>query len=92
MKMFRGLNHTDYEDVLRVIGRMLDERGYTNFRLVEHEDGIIVQVMPLVDGQHAPTYETFLVTDEDLTALLHTAYQQRNAENGGQRGTTGPLR
>ena len=92
MKLFRGLSHTDYEDVLRVIGRMLDDRGYSNFRLVEHEDGIIVQVMPLVDGQHAPTYETFLVTDEDLTALLHEAYRQRGAEDGGNRGTTGQLR
>ena len=92
MKMFRGLNQTDDEDVLRVVGRMLDERGYTNFRLVEHEDGIIVQVMPLVDGQHTPTYETFLVTDEDITALLHTAYRQRDSEAGGRRGSTGALR
>ena len=85
MKLFRGLERTDYQDVLRCIGLLLDERQYRNFRLVEHEDGIVVQVQPTVDGQTESHYQTFLLTDDDIKALLHKAYRRRIA-------TTGPLR
>src|SRR5688572_28594871 len=77
MQLFRGLGSTDYQDVLRAIGQFLDERGYRNVRLVEHEEGLLVQATPTVDGQIATTYETLLLTDEAIQRLLEQAYQRR---------------
>ena len=51
MKLFRGLETTDYEDILRAVGQMLDECGYRNFRLVEHDEGVLVLFGPSGAGQ-----------------------------------------
>jgi hypothetical protein len=77
VKLFHGLPKTDYQDVLRLIGLLLDERGYRNFRLIEHEDGIIFQGIPPSDGRTTTHYETFLLTDEDLEERLRTTYRRR---------------
>jgi hypothetical protein len=77
MQLFRGLGSTDYQDVLRAIGQFLDERGYHNVRLVEHEEGLLVQATPSVDGQVSSTYETLLLTDEAIQRLLEHAYRRR---------------
>ena len=77
MKLFRGMDKTDYQDILRAVGLMLDERGYRNFRLVEHDEGVIVQAMPTVDGRLATHYETFLLGDDKLMELLNRSYQRR---------------
>jgi hypothetical protein len=70
MKLFRGLEKTDYEEALRAVGLLLDERGYRNFRLVEHEEGVVVQAMPTAGGRLASHYETFLLADDDILQLL----------------------
>lgn len=77
MKLFEGLQRTDYQDVLRAIGLLMDEHGYRNFRLVEHEDGIVIQAMPTIDGRPESGYETFLLTDRDIERLLQQAYHRR---------------
>jgi hypothetical protein len=77
MKLFRGMDKTDYQDVLRAVGLLLDERGYRNFRLVEHDEGVVVQAMPTVGGRLATHYETFLLGDDKLMELLNRAYQRR---------------
>jgi hypothetical protein len=77
MQLFRGLSSTDYQDVLRAIGQFLDERGYRNVRLIEHEEGLLVQATPTIDGQTSTTYETLLLTDEAIQRLLENAYQRR---------------
>lgn len=43
MKLFRGLAKTDYQDVLRAIGLFIDEHGYTDVRIIEIEDGLVLQ-------------------------------------------------
>jgi hypothetical protein len=77
MKLFAGLPTTDYQDVLRAIGAVIDERQLRDVRLWEHEDGIVVQ------GRHhdpeAPTYETLFLTDADLQDLLRKLYARREA-------------
>ena len=77
MQLFRGLGSTDYQDVLRAIGQFLDERGYCNVRLVEHEEGLLVQATLTIDGQTSTTYETLLLTDEAIQRLLEQAYCRR---------------
>lgn len=78
MKLFRGLGRTDYQDILRAVGLFLDEREVADFRLIVHEDGLIVQVLPGHRGQPAAfSYDTILLTDEDLQGLLTRSYRRR---------------
>lgn len=90
MKLFSGLSRTDYQDVLRAIGLFLDDSGYRNFRLVEHEDGIIIQVTPAAHGRAAHHYETFLLSEEDIQQLMHGSYRRRGTGPLGQPGTPLP--
>ncbi len=78
MRLFEGVSQTDYQDILRALGRFIDMNNYVDIRIIEAEDGLIFQgrtrggrVRP---GTH---FETFLITDEDLQKLLHEAYDQR---------------
>jgi hypothetical protein len=87
MKLFRGLSGTDYQDVLRVLGYFLDERGYRNVRVIEHDDGLLVQGMPMVDGRVSQKFDTFLLTDEAIQRLLTLAYERRRA--GGTAASPG---
>lgn len=75
MKLFAGLSSTDYQDVLRAIGAFLDEHRLRDIRLWEHEDGLILQARGREDS--ASPYQTSLPTDEDLSDLLHKAYERR---------------
>lgn len=75
MPLFAGLERTEYQDVLRAIGRLLDAEGFRTFRLIEQEDGVILQGMR--HGHALRGFETYLLTEEDIQALLRDAYQLR---------------
>jgi len=80
MKLFEGLSQTDYQDVLRALGRFIDINHYIDIRIFEAEDGLVFQGRPSPRSGRArpgPQYETFLITDDDLRQLLQEAYQQR---------------
>ncbi len=81
MKLFLGLERSDYQDILRALGLYCDEHRYANVRLFETEEGIVVQGVPRrEDGTLAPTHETYLFTEENLCALLQAAYHRREHE------------
>jgi len=76
--LFLGLQSTDYQDVLRAVGHYIDERRFVNVRLIETADGLILQGIAsdkLYTLEAKP--ETYLLTTEDLRALLRNAYEQR---------------
>lgn len=75
MRLFAGLDHTDYQDVLRALGRHLDTAGSRDIRLIEQETGLTVQYRPAADL--ARGFQTLRVSDEELVALLRRAYQSR---------------
>ncbi|MEN9933497.1 MAG: hypothetical protein RLZZ387_76 [Chloroflexota bacterium] len=78
MKLFRGLSRTDYQDVLRALGHYIDEHGYTDVRLIEIEDGIVLQGrVPDRREIGVAGYDTFLITDEDLKEMVHDAFRRR---------------
>lgn len=79
MKLFEGMERTDYQDILRVIGWLMDSRGYCNVRVVEHEGGLILQVMRRVHGRPVPPYQTILLTDDEIESLLRQSYNRRRA-------------
>ena len=81
MGLFAGLSQSDYQDVLRAIGRLMDQEGLCGLRLVEREDGMTLQVRPAADPEGG--FETRHLGDEDLLALLRSAYAQHGT--GGLR-------
>ena len=75
MKLFSGLSRTDYQDLFRAIGAMLDEEALRDVRIWEHGDGMIVQGRRSSDGE----YESILLSDESLQSLLGAVYERRTA-------------
>lgn len=75
MKLFAGLSRTDYQDLFRAIGAMLDEEGLRDVRIWEHGDGMVVQGRRTSEGE----YESILLSDESLKSLLAAVYERRTA-------------
>ncbi|MBN1485839.1 MAG: hypothetical protein JXA37_14085 [Chloroflexia bacterium] len=83
MKLFQGLPQTDYQDILRALGRFIDENQYIDVRIIESEDGLIFQGRPSPKSgrvKPGPQFETFLITDDDLRGLLKESYARRGGE------------
>ncbi len=79
MKLFQGLPKTDYQDLLRTIGHYIDQSGFTDIRLIETEEGMILQgrVSPAGDIRGQKKTETYLLTVEDLQDLMREARVRR---------------
>ncbi|HEX5502659.1 MAG TPA: hypothetical protein VFW96_08550, partial [Thermomicrobiales bacterium] len=84
MTLFAGLNGTDYQDVLRGIGRLIDEWGLRSLRLIEQGDGVLIQGRPAADP--SGRFVTTVVGDDAIQEILREAYRQRGpARHGGAR-------
>lgn len=79
MKLFHGLPKTDYQDLLRTIGHYIDQSGFTDIRLIETEEGMILQgrISPTGEIRGEKKTETYLLTVEDLQDLMREAYARR---------------
>ncbi len=77
MRLFVGLERTDYQDLLRAVGRQLDDQGVRDLRLVEREGGLTLQGRAVADL--ASGFQTVFLSDEALLTLLQAAYQRRGA-------------
>lgn len=78
MKLFHSTHRSDYQDVLRTIGALIDERGFTDVRIIETEDGLVLQgrvESRITLGKSA--YDTYLITDQDIKVMVHDAFQRR---------------
>lgn len=77
-KLFQGMLKTDYQDVLRTIGHYIDEHGFTGIRLIETEDGLILQGKVGTEGiRGGKKMETYLLTVQDVKDLMREAYTRR---------------
>ena len=79
MRLFNGLDRSDYQDILRVVGRLYDANGWRNLRLVECDEGLILQYTV---GATDREFVTYLFSDADLEGMLREAYTQRLPEAG----------
>jgi hypothetical protein len=77
MRLFHGLSRTDYQDLLRAIGWFIDERGYTSVRIIEVDDGIVLQGHVSDRAEPAATFETYLITDDELKTMIREAARRR---------------
>ena len=73
MKIFDEVSQTDYQDLFRALGLMLDQRKLRDVRIWEHADGLIVQGCPPGNA----TFETIMLSDADLHELLRASYERR---------------
>jgi hypothetical protein len=72
------MKHSDYQDVLRALGYFIDEHGYTDVRIIETEDGLVLQGRVTERrGLGEANYDTFLITDEDIKTLVRDAFLRR---------------
>ena len=78
MKLFQGLQRSDYQDVLRALGYFIDDHGYSDVRIIETEEGVVVQGR-LGDRNEIgeSSYETFLITDEDIKEMVRDSFRRR---------------
>ncbi len=92
MKLFDGMGKTDYQDVLRAVGRLVDEYGYRDIRMFETEDGLILQGRRLTGKIDAPAgaYETTFFTDQDVETILSESYRLRKPSASGKLADATP--
>ena len=76
MKLFAGLNQTDYQDILRALGRICDERGWRNLRMIEYDDGLVVQY---TQGHGSQRFNMTFFSDDELREILRDAYARRRS-------------
>ncbi len=77
-KLFQGMLKTDYQDVLRTIGHYVDEHGFSEIRLIETEDGLILQGKTSTGAARGDKKtETYLLTIQDVRDLMREAYTRR---------------
>ena len=85
MRLFNGLERSDYQDILRAVGRLCDANGWRNLRIIECDEGIILQY---TDGATEREFTTYLFSDEDLQAMLRESYTHRQPAPGRQLNAT----
>ena len=62
----------NYSEILRVIGTYIDRAHMTDVRVLEVDDGVIVQGR-VVQGQRAGEIDTYQLSPEDIEELLRDA-------------------
>jgi hypothetical protein len=84
MKLFVGLERSDYQDVLRALGLYLDDNRYAHIRIFETEEGLVVQGVRIQeDGTRSQSHESYLFNEQDLQNILQAAYQRRERGHAG---------
>ena len=78
MKLFRGMKSSDYQDVLRALGYFIDDHSYTDVRIIETDDGVVLQGRVAERREIGESsYDTFLITDEDIKVMVRDAFLRR---------------
>jgi hypothetical protein len=65
-----------YSEILRVIGQYVDRYALSEVRILETEDGVILQGL-VIKGDKQGQRITYTVTTEDVEDLLQDAYAER---------------
>jgi hypothetical protein len=85
MRIYAGAPRQRYEEVLRSVGAVLDQRGMREITLAETDDGFMVQGLALSPGEDRPwndpaarlVKETFHLRDEDISGFIDEAVARR---------------
>ena len=85
MRIYEGAPRQNYEEVLRSIGALLDQRGMREITLNETEDGFIIQGLALVADEERPFNdpaarlhkETVVLREDDIARFMEEAVARR---------------
>ena len=85
MRIYDGAPRQNYEEVLRSIGALLDQRGMREITLNETDDGFIVQGLALVADEERPfsdpaarlVKETIMLREDDIARFMEEAVARR---------------
>lgn len=97
MRIYEGAPRQDYEEVLRSIGAILDQRGMREITLNETNDGFVVQGLALVPGEDRQwndpaarlDKETIYLREDDLSRFMEEALARRQGRGRGQQPAAG---
>src|SRR3954471_9489170 len=103
MRIYEGAPRQNYEEVLRSLGAVLDQRGMREITVTQTDDGFIVQGLALVPGEerawHDPNArldkETFFLREDDMSRFMEEAVarrkgrSQRSSADAQQSASTG---
>ncbi len=89
MRIYEGAPRQNYEEVLRSIGAVLDQRGMREITLMETDDGFIVQGLAVVPGEERAwndpnarlAKETFHLGEDDVGRFLEEALARRQGRS-----------
>jgi hypothetical protein len=93
VRIYEGAPRQNYEEVLRSIGAILDQRGMREISLDETDDGFVVQGLAVVPGEERAwndpgarlAKETFQLREDDVARFIEESLARRQGR-GGQRG------
>jgi hypothetical protein len=77
MRFFDGLDRTDYQDLLRAVGRECDQAGLCDLRVIETDTGLHLQFRYAEELDAG--FQIFRYSDAALLDLLHGAYALRGS-------------
>jgi len=89
MRIYEGAPRQNYEEVLRSIGAVLDQRGMREITLIETDDGFTVQGLALVPGEERAwndpnarlAKETFQLREDDVGRFMEEALARRQGRS-----------
>jgi hypothetical protein len=92
VRIYEGAPRQNYEDILRSVGAILDQRGMREVTVAETDDGFMVQGLAVEAGEDKSwgdpssrqTKETFYLRDDDIARLMDEAVARRQGR-GPQR-------
>ena len=68
--------HVRYSEILRAIGSYVDDAHLSDLRMLETDDGLILQGI-VTQGKQAGERETYQLTIDDLKGLIEDARAKR---------------
>ncbi len=94
MQIYEGAPRQDYEEVLRSIGAMLDQRGMREITLSETDDGFLIQGLAVSVGDDRPwddpaarlTKDSFHLREDDISRFMDEALARRQGRGPEPKG------
>lgn len=94
MRIYEGAPRQNYEEVLRSLGAMLDQRGMREITLAEIDDGFLVQGLAVSTGDTRAwndpgarlTKESLYLREDDISRFMDEALSRRQGRSPQPRG------
>ena len=92
MRIYEGAARQNYEEVLRSIGALLDQRGMREITLNETDDGFLIQGLALVPEDERPWNdpaarlhkETIVLREDDIARFMEEAVVRRRPKGAAR--------